>query len=143
MAHRVQQRPQRFSEWGNSVHNSRWCIRINRTFNDSGALQFAELLGEGSLRNSIHCALQFRKPLGVFEELLENRGLPAAAENAGGGFHRTKFWALSHKEPGYTLYTTYRMDATGWHITLLPPSSSILTTTESAPALGRPGELQA
>ena len=52
MAHRVQQRPQRLSERGNGVHDSRRRIRINGTRNDTSALQFAELLGEGLLPES-------------------------------------------------------------------------------------------
>jgi hypothetical protein len=86
---------------------------MNGTLNDSSALQLAELLGEGSLRNSGNCALQFRKSLGILEELFENCSFPAAAENAGCGFHRTKFRTLRHKELGYTLYTTYPMDVDG------------------------------
>src|SRR6202022_1959668 len=96
MAHRVEQRPQRLSERSNGVYHSRRPVRIHSTFNDSRALQFAELLGERSLRDLCDTTFQFGEPLGALEKLLENGGFPAATEDAHRCFYRTQFWTLSH-----------------------------------------------
>src|SRR5713226_9985877 len=96
MAHGVQQRPQRLSKRSNGVYHSRRRIRVYGALNDSRALQFAELLGERSLRDSGNSTLQFGEPLGTLEKLLENRGFPASTDDADGGFHGTEFKMLSH-----------------------------------------------
>ena len=94
----------------------------------SRALQFAELLGERSLRDSGNSTLQFGEPLGALEELIENGGFPASTDDTRGSFHRAEFWTLGHNRPSSILYTTYRPGVTHFHVTMLAPSSSILTT---------------
>src|SRR3981081_1341284 len=105
VAHSVQQRPQRLSQRSNGVYHSRWRIRINGTFDDSRALQIAELLRERSLCDSGNSAFQFRKSLGPFKKLLENGAFPAPANNPSSGLHRAEFWELRHNKPSFTLYT--------------------------------------
>jgi hypothetical protein len=130
-AHGIQQRPQRVPERSSGVYNSRRRIRVNGALDDSRALQFAELLGERPLSDSGNSALQFRKPFGAFEELLENNTFPAPAYHTGGGFYRADFLILCHNRPGFILYTTYREDVTYSHVTTLASSSSIFNTTIS------------
>ena len=131
VAHCVEQRPQRFSERSNGVYHSRRRVRVYGAVNNPRALQIAELLGKRSLRDPGNTTLQFGEPLGALEKLLKNGGFPASADNACGGFHRTKFWTLGHIEPSATIYTRYRTGVTYFHVTMRAPSSSILTTTVS------------
>jgi multidrug efflux system membrane fusion protein len=135
VAHRVQQWPQGLSKGRNGVYDARRCIRVNGTLNDSGALQFAELLRERSLRNSANSTLQFREPLGTLEKLIENGGFPASADNARGGFYRADLYILGHDGSRTTLYTTYQSDVTYSDVTMLVGPSSILTTAISRPDL--------
>jgi hypothetical protein len=99
VAHGVQQRPQRLSKRSDGVYHSRRRVRVNGTFNDSRALQFAELLGERSGCDSVNSPLQFGEPLGALEELIEDGGFPASTDDTDGGFHGTQFWELSHAYP--------------------------------------------
>jgi hypothetical protein len=131
VAHSIEQRPQRSSERSNGVYHSRRRVRVYGTFNDSCALQIAELLGERSLRDPGNSALQLGKSLGALEKLLENGGFPAPTHDACGGFYWAEFWALSHDEASSTLYTMYRMRVTYTHVTMLADSSSILTKAAS------------
>ena len=82
MAHRVEQRPKRLSDRGDGVDHSRRPVRVHRTFNDSRALQFAELLGERSLGDPRNPTFQFGESLGALEELIENGGFPASTDDA-------------------------------------------------------------
>ena len=127
MAHRVQQRPQRLSERSNGVCHSRGRVWVHGTFNNSGALQIAEYLGERSLCDSGNSALQFGKSFGTLKKLLENGGFPSSTDDACGGFYRTEFWRLGHDRLGFTLYTLYSMRVKYSHVTTHGPSSSILT----------------
>ncbi len=127
VAHRVQQGPQRFSQWSNGVHDPRRCVRVYGTFNDSRAPQITELLGERSLRDSGDSPLQFGKSLGPFEKLLKNGSFPTPTHDACGGLYRTEFWTLRHDRPSPILYTMYRIRATYSYVTTLASSSSILT----------------
>ncbi len=65
------------------------------------------------------------------EKLFENDSFPSSTDDACGGFYRTEFWTLSHTGLGSTLYTMYRFRVTYLDVTMLPHSSSILTTTVS------------
>src|ERR1700730_2012990 len=96
LAHGVQQWPQRTPERSNGVYHSRRRVGVDGTFNDSPVLQFAELLGERSLRDSGNTTFQFGESLAALEKLLENRGFPASADDTGGGFDGTQFWTISH-----------------------------------------------
>jgi hypothetical protein len=58
--------------------------------------------------------------------VLENGCFPASSDNACGGFHRTKFCALSHDDSGSGLYTLYLIGATYSHVIMSGPSSSML-----------------
>jgi len=70
---------------------------MNSAVHDSRRLQFAELLGERALRDPGNCPLEFRKPFGVPEKLLENGGFPAPADDAGGGLDGTERKRLLHE----------------------------------------------
>ncbi len=129
-AHRVQQRPQRLSERSNGVYHSRRPVRVHSPFNDSRALQFAELLGKRSLGDPRNPALQFGEPFGALEKLIENSGFPASTDNSCGRFYRAQFWTSSHDRCSCVLYTMYRMDVTYSHVTMAHPSSSILDHDE-------------
>jgi hypothetical protein len=109
VAHRIEQRPERLSQRRNGVDHSRRSVRVHRAFNDSRALQFAELLGERSLRDPCNTTLQLGETLGALEKLIENGGFPTPADDTCGGFHRTELWMLGHYEPSSILYTTYRI----------------------------------
>jgi hypothetical protein len=109
VAHRIEQRPEGLSERRNGVHHSRRSVRVHGAFNDSRALQFAELLGERSLRDPCNATLQLGETLGALEKLIENGGFPTPADNTCGGFDGTEFWMLGHDEPSSILYTTYQM----------------------------------
>jgi hypothetical protein len=67
----------------------------------------------------------------ALEKLLENGGFPSSTDNSCRSFYGAKFVEFNHVGPGSTLYTMYHMCATYSHVTMLAPSSSILTTTTS------------
>ena len=132
VAHRVQQWPQRLAERSNRVYHSRRPVGVHGTFDNSRALQVAELLCKRSLRDPGDAALQFGEPLGALKKLFENGGFPASTQNTRGSLHRTKFWMRSHNGPSARLYIMYSLSVTYFHITMLFRSSSILTTKRSA-----------
>jgi hypothetical protein len=68
-------------------------------------LQFAELLGESSLRDSGNGAFELGESFGAMEKLIENCSFPASADNPESRFYRTDLRPLHHLLLGVKLYT--------------------------------------